>query len=130
MWTQPSAVAIRTAVQDVPIKDLQTARLELPIADTGALQGIKISVDIEHTFIGDLVVSIKPPASIGVAPIILHSREGGPTDNLKKTYDEINASGLVALKNKSPQGTWTLVVTDKERQDTGRIRSFTLEMRF
>ena len=127
---QPSAVAIRTAVQDVPIKDLQTARLELPIADTGALQGIKVSVDIEHTFIGDLIVSIKPPASIGVAPIILHSREGGPTDNLKKTYDEINAPGLVALKNKSPQGTWTLVVTDKERQDTGRIRSFTLEMRF
>jgi subtilisin family serine protease len=127
---QPTTVAIRTAVRDVPIRDLQTARLELPIADTGTLQAIKVSVDIEHTFIGDLIVSIKPPTSTGVAPVTLHSRAGGPTDNLKKTYDEINAPGLVALKNKSPQGTWTLVVADKERQDTGKIRSFTLEMSF
>lgn len=128
--SQPATVAIRTAIRDIPIRDLQTARLELPIADTGTLNSIKVAVDIEHTFIGDLVVSIRPPASMGVAPITLHSREGGPTDNIKKTYDEINAPGLVALKNKSPQGTWVLVVEDKERQDTGKIRSFTLEMSF
>ncbi len=127
---QLATVAIRTAVRDVPIRDLQTARLELPIADTGALKSIKVAVDIEHTFIGDLAVSIRPPASMGVAPIMLHSREGAATDNIKKTYDEINAPGLVALKNKSPQGTWTLVVEDKDRQDTGKIRSFTLEMSF
>jgi subtilisin-like proprotein convertase family protein len=87
-------------------------------------------VDIEHTFIGDLVVSVRPPAGANVAPIRLHNREGGSTDNLKKTYDEINAPGLAALKGKSPQGTWTLVVEDRERQDTGKIRSFTLEMGF
>lgn len=127
---QVAPVAIRTAVRDVPIRDLQTARLELPIADTGALKSIKVGVDIEHTFIGDLVVSISSPASMGVAPITLHSREGGPTDNIKKTYDEINAPGLAALKNKSPQGTWTLVVEDQDRRDTGKIRSFTLEMSF
>ncbi|MCI0390701.1 MAG: S8 family serine peptidase [Acidobacteria bacterium] len=130
MPPQPDTIAIRTAMRDVPIKDLRTARLELPIADTGALKSIKVTVDIEHTYIGDLVVSVKSPASMGVAPITLHNREGGPTDNIKKTYDEINAPGLVALKGKSPQGTWTLVVEDKDRQDTGKIRSFTLEMSF
>ena len=128
MPPQPGTVAIRTAIRDVPIKDLQTARLDLPVADTGMLKSIKVAVDIEHTFIGDLVVSIRPPASMNVTPITLHNREGGAMDNIKNTYDEINAPGLVALKNKSPQGIWTLVVQDRERQDTGKIRSFTLEM--
>lgn len=130
MPPQPAAIAIRTAVKDVPIKDLKTSSLELPIADTGALKSIKVSVDIEHTYRGDLVVSIKPPAATGVSAIVLHNREGGSFDNLKKTYDEVNAPGLVALKNKSPKGTWTLTVADKEKQDTGKIRSFTLEMSF
>jgi subtilisin-like proprotein convertase family protein len=130
MPAQPSAVAIRTAVKDVPIKDLKTASLDLPIADTGSLKSIKVAVDIEHTYRGDLVVSLVCPASTGVAPIVLHNREGGAADNIKKTYDEVSAPGLVALKNKNPKGTWTLKVADKEKQDTGKIRSFTLEMSF
>lgn len=128
--SQPDTMAIRTAVKDVAIQDLRTAKLELPVADTGGLKGIKVSVDIEHTYIGDLVVKIKPPTETDVASITLHDREGGSADNIKKTYDEVNAPGLIALKNKSPAGTWTLVVSDKERVDTGKIRSFTLEMVF
>ena len=67
--------------------------------------------------------------AFGVNAIVLHNREGGAVDNIKKTYDEVNAPDLVALKGKVPQGTWTLTVDDKEKQDTGRIRSFTLEMK-
>ncbi|HVF31219.1 MAG TPA: S8 family serine peptidase [Pyrinomonadaceae bacterium] len=130
MPAQPSPVAIRTIVQDVAIKDLQTATLSLPVADAGSLKSIKVIVDIEHTYRGDLVVSVKPPAATGVSAIVLHDREGGGVDNLKKTYDEVNAPGLVGLKNKSPKGTWTLSVADKEKQDTGKIKSFSIEMRF
>jgi subtilisin family serine protease len=127
---QPATIAIRTAVKDVAIKDLQTASLDLPIADTGALQSIKVSVDIEHTYRGDLVVTLRPPSSLGVPPIVLHNREGGAADNLKKKYDEVNAPGLVGLKNKNPKGTWRLSVADKAKQDTGKIKSFSLEMSF
>jgi subtilisin family serine protease len=125
---QPDLIAIRTAIQDVPIRDLTTSRLDLAVADTAPIKSIKVSVDIEHTYIGDLRVEIRPPASTGVSGITLHNREGGALDNIKKTYDQVNAPGLVALNGKSPQGTWTLIVEDKERQDIGRIRSFTLEM--
>ena len=130
MPAQPTPVAIRTVVQDVAIKDLKTATLSLPVADTTSLKSIKVSIDIEHTYRGDLVVSIKPPAATGVPAIVLHNREGGSFDNLRKTYDEVNAPGLVALKNKSPKGTWTLSVADKEKQDTGKIKSFSLELGF
>lgn len=129
MPAQPDLIAIRTAIQDVPIKDLTTSKLDLAVADTKPIKSIKVSVDIEHTYIGDLIVSIKPPASTGITAIKLHNREGGALDNIKKTYDQVNAPGLVALNGKSPQGTWTLIVEDKERQDIGRIRSFTLEMK-
>ncbi len=127
---QPDLVAIRTAVQDVPIRDLKTSKLALAVADTKPLKSLRVTVDIEHTYIGDLVVTVEPPTSLGVAPVILHNREGRGTDNIKKTYDEISTPGLAAFKGKSPQGTWTLVVQDKERLDTGKIRSFTLELRF
>jgi subtilisin family serine protease len=125
---QTGRVQIRTAVQDVPIKDFQTSRLSVAVADTGTLKGLKVTVDIEHTFIGDLVVTLKSPASAGVAPIKLHNREGGGADNIKKTYDAVNAAGLVALNGKSPQGTWTLEVADQAKEDIGKIRSFSLEM--
>ena len=125
---QPKPVSIRTILQDVPIRDMSTAQLALPVADGGALRGVKVAVDIEHTYIGDLVVTLKPPTGAGVQPIVLHDRQGGTTDNLKKTYDEVSTPGLAALKGKTPSGTWTLQVADKARIDTGRIRRFTLEM--
>jgi subtilisin family serine protease len=127
---QPGNVQIRSAVQDVPIKDFKTSKLSMAVADTGILTGLKVTVDIEHTFIGDLVVTLKSPAALGVARIKLHNREGGGTHNMKKTYDSVNAPGLVAFNGKTPQGTWTLEVSDKAQADVGKIRSFTLEMSF
>ena len=128
--TQPNLIAVRSAVQDVPILDLKKSQLAVEVADTTTLKGIKVSVDIEHTFIGDLVVTVVPPPALGVAPIILHNRQGAGTDNIKQTYDTVKAPGLLPLVGKSPKGTWTLTVEDKARLDTGRIRSFSLELHF
>jgi subtilisin family serine protease len=125
---QADHVAIRTARQDVPIADLGTARLSVAVADSDTLKSVRVKVDIDHTYIGDLVVSVKPPAALGLGSIILHNRTGGGADNIKKTYDAINAPGLAALAGKKPQGTWTLVVQDKEAQDKGTLRGFTVEM--
>ena len=128
MPAQPDPIVIRTIVQDVAIADMKTARLKLPIADTAALKSIKVGVDIEHTYIGDLVVTVNPPAGMQSNAVILHNREGGAADNIKKTYDEVNAPGLAAFNGKSPAGEWTLEVADKAKLDVGKIRSFTLEM--
>jgi subtilisin family serine protease len=125
---QPSPVAIRSTVQDVPIRDLKTSKLAIAVADTKALTSLKVGVDIEHTYIGDLIVSIKPPAASGVGAIVLHNRIGGGSNNIKKTYDTVSTPALQALIGKKPAGTWTLVVQDKERADTGKIRSVTLEL--
>lgn len=127
---QPNLVAVRSAVQDVPIFDLKKSQLAVEIADTTPLTNIKVSVDIEHTFIGDLIVTVVPPPGLGVAPVVLHNRQGAGKDNIKETYDSVNAPGLLPLIGKRPKGTWTLTVEDKAKQDTGRIRSFALELHF
>ena len=98
MPAQESPVTIFQAVQDVPIKDLEISKLSLAIANSEQIKLIKVGVDIEHTYIGDLVLILHAPADMGVVPVILHDHLGGATDNIKKTYDEVNAPGLAAFK--------------------------------
>jgi subtilisin family serine protease len=126
----PDRTAIRTEVRDVPIRDLQTAKLTLTIAENDSLQSVRIGVDLDHTYIGDLIVTVRPPAALGVGAITLHERSGGGTANIKKTFDAINAPGLAKLAGKRPKGTWTLTVQDKERLDQGTLHKFTVEMTF
>ncbi len=127
---KPNLVATATATQDVPIKDFQKSLLAVEVAQTTALKDIKVTVNIEHTYIGDLIVSVVPPTALGLPRITLHNRAGGGTDNLKTTYDKVKAPGLLALVGRSPKGKWTLEVEDKAAQDTGMIRSFSLELQF
>ena len=126
--SETSPISKFQAVQDVPINDLQKSTLSLAIASTSLIKSIKVNLDIEHTFIGDLIVTLFPPVQTGVLPVILHDRQGGATNNIKTTYDEINTLKLAAFKGKSPQGTWTLEVADKADADTGKIRSLTIEI--
>ena len=127
---QPNRVEIRTARKDVPIPDLKTATLAMEVADAGAVKSVRVSVEIDHTYIGDLIVTVKPPPAGGAGPVVLHSRSGAGTDNLKRTYDAVSVPALASLAGKSCVGTWTLIVSDKDQQDVGKIRAFSLEMTF
>lgn len=120
--------ALHTAVQTVEIKDLQSSTLVAHVGDKAAVKNVKISVAIVHTYIGDLVVQLVPPAGTGVGPIVLHNREGASTRNISRTYDPLTTSGLTQLVGKSPEGAWTLQVEDKSRQDVGKIERFTVEL--
>jgi len=91
---------------------------------------VEVAVDLDHTYIGDLVLQLLPPAAMGVAAVLLHNRAGGGTDNLKITYDEVNVPALAALKGRDPSGRWTLEVSDTARADRGTLRSLRLEMTF
>lgn len=126
----PARTAISTAVHDVRIRDLTTAKLPLAVAENDPLKAVRVSVDIEHSYVGDLVVTVRPPAALGLAPITLHDRSDGGAANIKKTYDAVSAPDLAILAGKRPKGTWTLLVQDKERADEGMIRKFSLEMTF
>lgn len=127
---RPKYSAVHTAAQDVVIPDLGRAQLTLEVGDSTPLRDIRVGVDIEHSYIGDLIVRVVPPGGGETAAIVLHDREGGGTANLRRTFDAASTPALRSLAGQSPQGTWTLQVEDCERLDTGRIRRFTLEVSY
>ena len=87
----------------------------------GTIKGIEASVDIEHGYIGDLVVTLVGPDT----SVVLHDRESGSKKNLKKTYKKA-LSSFVGTKSK---GEWTLEVADYAPRDSGRIRSWNVDLK-
>lgn len=87
----------------------------------GTIKSIEASVDIEHGYIGDLVVTLVAPGG----SVVLHDRESGSKKNLKKSYKKALAD-LVGTKAK---GDWTLEVADYAPRDSGRIRSWNVDLR-
>ncbi|MCB1608594.1 MAG: proprotein convertase P-domain-containing protein, partial [Xanthomonadales bacterium] len=82
-----------------------------------APSNLQVSVNIIHTYQGDLQVYLIAPDG---SSYTLHNRTGGGTDNLIKTYT-VNASSEVA------NGTWQLRVRDRAAGDTGYLDSWSLQ---
>lgn len=121
---------IHTAIKDVPILDFRTSNLKVAVGDTVALTEIVVQVDIEHTYIGDLLVQLIPPPGSGVSAVVLHKNIGGGQRNLKTSFDVVNTPGLQNLIGLVPQGPWTLRVSDNAQRDVGTIRQFGIELGF
>lgn len=103
-----------------------TATLLLP-AGSGTVQDVNVYVDITHTYIGDLVVSVTSPAG---TTVLLHNRTGGATQNLRTWYDTQTAptQSLGALTGQGASGAWTLSVSDQAAADVGSLNEFRLEV--
>jgi subtilisin-like proprotein convertase family protein/V8-like Glu-specific endopeptidase len=103
----------------------------ISISESGnILAPIEVSVDITHTYVGDLLVTLYAPDGTAV---VLHSRTGGGDDNLMVTYGDgsngtvIPASGgMTALASKEVNGDWRLEISDNANQDTGTLNDWSL----
>jgi subtilisin family serine protease len=115
---------------DAPIPDLQTVSFALDVPDADVVSAVSVAVDLVHSYIGDLVVTIEPPAGTGVAPVVLHNRTGGTRNNLKKVYDRLTTPRLAALAGKACHGRWTLKVRDAAAQDSGTLATFSVRLVF
>ncbi|MBC6445934.1 proprotein convertase P-domain-containing protein [Actinokineospora xionganensis] len=103
---------------NVTIPDNSTVTSQITISGcTGNASATSaVAVKIQHTYIGDLVVTLV--AADGTA-YVLHNRTGSGTDNIDKTY-------TTNLSSEVRNGTWTLRVQDAATADTGLIDSWTL----
>ncbi|MFI6657303.1 M4 family metallopeptidase [Streptomyces sp. NPDC050523] len=82
-----------------------------------APSNLQVSVDIVHTWRGDLVIDLLAPD--GTAYRLKNFSGSDSADNVQQTYT-VNASSEVA------NGTWKLRVQDQAAQDTGYINSWKL----
>ncbi|NWF28214.1 S8 family peptidase [Streptomyces sp. PKU-EA00015] len=105
---------------DYAIND--NATVESPITVSGvtgnAPSNLAVSVDIKHTYIGDLKIDLVAPD--GSLYNLKAYGSGGSADNVITTYT-VNASSEPA------NGTWKLRVSDNARYDTGRIDVWALQ---
>jgi hypothetical protein len=90
----------------------------ITVTDTGTLTDVKLTVDITHTYRGDLKVTLTK----GADSIVVHNGTGGSTDNLKQTFP------VPALVGKALAGGWTLKVVDTAAQDVGKLNSWSLDV--
>jgi len=97
----------------------------IPIGQAATAQGLKVSVDITHTFIGDLRVELVAPSG---HQALLHDQAGGSADNLIRSYDSVASPALAALIGESTQGNWTLRVRDLAAQDVGKLNRWSLDL--
>jgi subtilisin-like proprotein convertase family protein len=99
----------------------------IAFTETGVAQDLKVSVDITHTFIGDLRVELIAPSG---QVAVLHDRAGGSLDNLITTYEAAATPALAALAGQPLQGVWALRVTDLAGQDVGKLNRWDLEVSY
>ena len=103
---------------DVAIADKATVESPITISGRSGNGAAKtpVSVNIVHTFKGDLKVELVAPDG---SAYLLHNRTGGSADNVVQTY-------TVNLSGEALNGAWKLRVNDNAIGDTGYINSWSI----
>ena len=105
-------------VIDIPDNSLTGAASVITVEDDNPVDGISVSVDISHTWRGDL----RAVLSHDGVEVVLHDRAGGSADDLRETWTLSDFAGT------SSHGEWVLHVSDHATRDTGTIRRLSITM--
>ena len=114
-----------TADQLIPDNLPEGIKSDLAIDVAGKVKSLKPRVSIIHTFIGDLQVELVSP---GGRRVMLHDKAGRDQDDLKVTWDSNSFPALATLAGENIRGTWSLLVRDTARRDTGRLNWWGIEI--
>ena len=118
--TTGSETFTKTRSPALAIPDLTTVSDSITIPDSGAATSVSVTVNISHTYIGDLkVVLIAPDGTTKT----MHNRSGGSDDDINQTYTPDFDDVLIA-------GTWKLQIRDNANSDFGTLNSWTLTINY
>ena len=125
--TQAGGVIEDQASPRKAIPDFSTAGITsaLPQTQQGAVQDIEVTVDIEHTYIGDLQVELITPSGLTV---LLHDKEGAWRNDINRTYSVATTPALQVIVGESIPGDWQLRVRDLARADDGQLNEWSLKI--
>lgn len=109
----------------IPDNDPAGIRSIINVPEQGLLKDISASVTIDHTYIGDLRITLISPTGESV---VLHDRSGGSNKNIDKTYDLNSTPGLRTYMGDQIKGDWALQVADNARADKGNLVKWGLRL--
>ncbi|MDJ1185627.1 S8 family serine peptidase [Roseofilum casamattae] len=97
----------------------------LYISESNFLRDIQVTVDIAHSFLGDIQVTLIAPNG---KTILLQNRTMGSQTTLRHTYTTGDRPLLKTLANLSIRGVWKLQVVDHALGSTGTLRGWVLTL--
>jgi subtilisin-like proprotein convertase family protein/subtilisin family serine protease len=112
--------------KSIPDNNIRGIRDVISPDDEFSVGDVKVSVDITHTYIGDLRLSLTAPSG---KDVVLHNREGGSASDLVKTFDTGSLPELNNFIGEPVRGDWILHVQDLAPADRGRLKSWSLNIR-
>jgi Zn-dependent metalloprotease len=106
----------KTVAPNAPINDNSTVTSTIDVPESFDIDKFNLNLDIAHTYIGDLKVSLTSPSG---KTAVVHNHEGGSTDNITGQFDLAST-----FAGEKVQGQWKLTVEDNAAQDTGTLKSW------
>lgn len=97
----------------------------ITITASGPLQDIKVYVQAEHEFLGDVSVSLHSPKGQSV---LLQGRTLGRQIRLQRTYSLVSTPSLRSLLNQEVNGRWQLQVIDHVAGHVGKLKRWELTL--
>ena len=117
----------QTVDQAIPDADKQGLSSTIDIASDMVVERVDVSVNITHSFIGDLTIALTSPTGT-TSYLMSHpsqgvlSGTGSSQQNIHFTFDTVLDWGETA------SGRWTLNVVDQQPGDTGKLGDWTLDL--
>ncbi|NEQ26832.1 MAG: peptidase S8, partial [Microcoleus sp. SIO2G3] len=110
---------------DIPDYEPQGATSSINITEAGTLRDIQVSLDVEHSFLGDISISLIAPNG---AVILLQGRTLGRSTRLQTIYSLQTTPMLRQLLNRSISGRWQVRLVDAALLNVGRLRSWQIAL--
>jgi subtilisin-like proprotein convertase family protein len=100
---------------------------DLIYATQSEIVTVRVTIDLTHTYIGDLLVELISPTGTHVR---LHDHTGGSQNDIIGTYgvDLSPFESLSAFSGEMSSGSWTLEVLDDAAGDDGVLNAWSLEI--
>ena len=111
------------AAQDTPVAipdNSSGVESTISVSGSGAISDLRVSLNITHTYRGDLAVQLVSPSG---TTHILSNRAGGSADNLI-----LSAQDVATFDGEPASGVWRLRVQDLARIDTGAVNGWSLDI--
>ncbi|NDJ19027.1 S8 family serine peptidase [Myxacorys almedinensis] len=109
----------------IPDNSAQGVISAVQVNDAAAVRDVQVSVGIDHTYLGDIEVSLISP--LGTV-VLLQGRTLGRRTQLQVVYTLQTTPTLRRLLGQSAQGQWQLRVVDAIANDTGTLNFWKLTL--
>ncbi len=136
-----------TDFSNASIASVSNSSASVPVTVTGGytIGDLNVDLNLTHTYVQDMTISLRGPAAIGSPVIILLKEPCGDNDNINCTLDDDGGvpacsgnpsisgniapfESLSALNTLPADGEWTLLVDDPYNGDGGSVNTFRINL--